>query len=46
MGWPNPCACTPGTPENGWHERRCAECLAEERNIWRRMMDRWRAEHR
>lgn len=33
------CGCLPGTYENGWHEIRCEECVAEERAAWERALD-------
>lgn len=30
------CTCTPGTEANGWHEQRCADCQAEDREEWAR----------
>lgn len=31
----NRCTCTPGSPENGWHEQRCQSCEALEFELWR-----------
>jgi hypothetical protein len=34
------CGCTPGTPENGWHETRSAACVAQERAAFARAIER------
>jgi hypothetical protein len=34
------CGCTPGTPENGWHEERSEGCLAREREAFSRVLAR------
>lgn len=37
------CGCTPGTPENGWHEERSEACLAEERAEFARALEAFAA---
>lgn len=32
------CGCTPGTPENGWHETRSEACQEAERHEWAPML--------
>lgn len=36
MKYPEHCGCTPGTPENGWHQIWCKGCLDIEIQNWRR----------